>query len=79
MVLPIIVIDVQGVKLEALEDTGCQQSVICECLCRQIGITARGPSLIVEMLNGKSTDCTGEVTVAAVIDRVGMRIRALVA
>ena len=77
--LPFIMIDVQGVKVEALVDTGCQQSVICECLCRQIGITAKGPSLIVEMLNGKSTYCAGEVTVAAVIDRVDMRIRALVA
>ena len=60
-------------------DTGCQQSVVLEDVCRSAGYNMAGPRRVIEMLNGESTSCYGETTVAMVIGQTDMKIRCLVA
>jgi len=60
-------------------DSGCQQTVISEKLCKEIRGWLRGPQHVVTMLNGETTVCGGEVVVELVVDGVLVRDRCLVA
>ena len=55
--------------LKTLVDTGCQQTVISEKVCRMAKLKLRGPRQIVAMLNGE-TECGGEALVEFEIDGV---------
>ena len=65
--------------LKALVDSGCQQTVISERFCKEIGERPRGPQQIVTMLNGKITKCGGEVIVELSVDRASVQNQCLVA
>jgi len=53
-------LNVNGVSIKALVDSGCEQSVVLERFCYQIGVAPCGPEWRVLMLNGQITKCRGE-------------------
>ena len=78
--LPFISIQVQGVNVKALVDTGCEQSVVQERLARELKLVPRGPVRQVLMLNGQTTTCKGEATIAVKIgSHQSMSVQCMVA
>ena len=65
--------------LKALVDSGCQQTVISQAVCKESGEWPRGPRQIVTMLNGEKTECGGEAPVELRVDGVLVRNSCLVA
>ena len=61
-------IGLKGIDVKALIDTGCEQSVICDALCRKVGLQPQGPRRIVQMLNGECEECPGEVSAEVTIE-----------
>ena len=62
-VLPIINISINGVRVKALVDSGCEQSVIMQKLVEQLGLHKCGPDHQVIVLNGCKATCKGETSV----------------
>ena len=65
--------------LKALVDSGCQQTVVSQTVCRESGERPRGPNQVVTMLNGEKTECGGEAPVELLVDGVLVRNVCLVA
>lgn len=78
MVLPVVRVTLCGVEVSALIDTGCEQSVIRQDVCCKVGCVPRGTRFVVEMLNGESTDCLGEATVALDVNGTIVVVKTLV-
>lgn len=77
--LPFIRVTIGNRSVKALVDTGCQQSVLVSRLCNELGFTSRGPQRIVEMLNGNSTRCCGEITVDVFVHGQNVKVKCLMA
>ena len=59
--LPFITVNINGLYVKTLVDSGCQQSVVTKDLINRLGLKTRGPGKIVKMLNGQTTLCYEEV------------------
>ena len=67
--LPIINISINGVRVKALVDSGCEQSVIMQKLVEQLGLHKYGPERQVIMLNGRMATCKGETSVVVYVSK----------
>jgi len=78
-VLPFVTVGICDILIKGLADTGCEQSVIHEEICRQLRLELKGPRRVVEMLNGELTNCFGEVWAEVMVDGIAVGTRFLVA
>lgn len=77
--LPLITVNVNGVNIKALVDSGCEQSVVLERFCNQIGVAPCGPERRVLMLNGQITKCRGEAQLAVQVRNRHLSVKCLIA
>ena len=77
--LPYITINAHGVRLRALVDTGCQQTIVLQSVSRKLKCVPTGRHVVVKMLNGASTTCSGEVVINVEIGGLKAEAKCLVA
>lgn len=63
MALPFISVTINGLAVKTLIDSGCQQSVVSSRVVKTLGLRMQGHQRTVRMLNGNTTQCSGEVVV----------------
>ena len=70
--------DVNGFSCRSLVDTGCQQTVVSLGVLKSIGTRYIKQRTTVTMLDGKTTECLGEVELCIVVDGKTVNVRCLV-
>lgn len=69
-VLPFVMLTIQGVRVKAIVDSGCEQSVLRADLVDELKLSRRGPYRLVTMLNGQVTKCSGEAMVIVQLENL---------
>lgn len=76
--LPFISIQVNGIPLKALVDTGCEKSVLLERCCKIVKCVPKGPATIISMLNDQKTVGKGVVVVNVEVETAVVDLECLV-